>query len=100
MVAEVGNLVGFNCELGVVVDRDGAELGDIPRTILFRFGIAFGAGLGSGVFYFPVGLVAGERDGALMVVAVVDLAVLTLLEGLSLAEDEGGAGGEVLVFVL
>ena len=100
MVAEVGNLVVFNRELGVVVDRDGAELGDIPRTILFRFGIAFGAGLGSGVFYFPVGLVAGERDGALMVVAVVDLAVLTLLEGLSLAEDEGGAGGEVLVFVL
>ena len=100
MVAEVSNLVVFNRELGVVVDRDGAELGDIPRTILFRFGIAFGAGLGSGVFYFPVGLVAGERDGALMVVAVVDLAVLTLLEGLSLAEGEGGAGGEVLVFGL
>ena len=100
MVAEVGNLVVFNREPGVVVDRDGAELGDIPRTILFRFGIAFGAGLGSGGFYFPVGLVVGERDGAIMVVAVVDLAVLTLLEGLSLAEGEGGAGGEVLVFGL
>ena len=100
MVAEVGNLVVFNRELGVVVDRDGAELGDIPRTILFRFGIAFGAGLGSGGFYFPVGRVVGERDGAIMVVAVVDLAVLTLLEGLSLAEGEGGAGGEVLVFGL
>ena len=96
----VCNFVVFNnLELGVVVDRDVAELGDIPGTIL-RFGIAFGAGLGSGCFYFPFSLVAGERDGALMVVAVVDLAVLTLLEGLSLAEDEGGAGGEVLVFVL
>ena len=97
----VCNLVVFNnLELGVVVDRDVAELGDIPGTIL-RFGIAFGAGLGSGCFYFPFRLVAGERDGALMVVAVgIDLAVIPLLESLFLAEGEGGAGGEVLVFGL
>ena len=95
------NLVVFNLELGVVVDRDGAELGDIPRTLLFRFGIVFGAGLGSGGFNFPVGLVAGERDVALIVGAVSnDLAVVILLEGLSLAEGEGGAGGEVLVLLL
>ena len=101
MVAEVGNLVVFNLELGVVVDRDGAELGDIPRTLIFRVDIAFGAGLGSGGFCFPFGLVAGERDRALVVVAIgSDLAVVTLLEGLSLAEGEGGAGGEVLVFGL
>ena len=101
MVVEAVDLVAGNREPGVVVDRDGAELGDIPRTILFRFGIAFGAGLGSGVFYFPVGLVAGERDGALMVVAVgIDLAVIPLLESLFLAEGEGGAVGEVLVLLL
>ena len=95
------SLVVGNRELGVVVDRNGAELGDIPRTLIFRVGIAFGAGLGSGGFFFPDGLVVGERDAALIVVAVGnDLAVLTLLEGLSLAEGEGGAGGEVLVLPL
>lgn len=101
------SLVVGNRELGVVVDRDGAELGDIPRTLIFRVGIAFGAGLGSGGFCFPFGLVAGERDGALVVVAigndlavVVVLVVVNLLEGLSLAEGEGGAGSEVLVLPL
>ncbi len=91
------SLVVGNRELGVVVDRDGAELGDIPRTLIFRVGIAFGAGLGSGGFFFPDGLIVGKRDVALMVVAVgIDLAVdgtlgtVNLLEGLSLAEGEGG----------
>ena len=100
-------LVVGNREPGVVVDRDGAELGDIPGTLLVCFGIAFGTGLGSGGFFFPDGLIVGKRDVALMVVAVgIDLAVdgilgiVNLLEGLSLAEGEGGAGGEVLVFGL
>lgn len=101
MVAEVGNLVVFNRELGVVVDRDGAELGDIPGTLLVRVGIAFCGALGG---LLPFGRIAGERDGALIVVAIGNdlavvgvLVVVNLLEGLSLAEGEGGAGGEVLV---
>ena len=35
------SLVVGNRELGVVVDRNGAELGDIPRTLIFRVGIAY-----------------------------------------------------------
>ena len=90
MVAEVGNLVVFNRELGVVVDRDGAELGDIPGTLLVRVGIAFCGALG--------GLIVVAIGNDLAVVGV--LVVVNLLEGLSLAEGEGGAGGEVLVLPL
>ena len=97
MVGEGVDLAAGNRELGVVVDCDGAELGDIPGTFLVRVGIAFCGALGG---LLPFGRIAGERDGALVVVAVVDLAVLTLLEGLSLAEGEGGAVGEVLILVL